>query len=208
MDEQAFRQEYPSTWQDALSGGGEFVFRARDLDAASRDTWGFGPARQGRKYVKAWDIGRHQDAAVGLVLDVSDDVHDVVHYRRLRGVSYPQIQREIGAMHKAYPGSTVIEDNAAGAAVRENLDLPQHQLVGFTTTASSKARIIEQLKIAVQNQHIKWDADTCPQLDSEMRGYQLPDDNVVQDSVIALAIALEHAPHAHRGGRVGPIIYF
>ena len=39
-----------------------------------------------------------------------------------------------------------------------------------------------------------------------MRGYQLPDDNVEQDSVIALAIALEHAPHAHRGGRILAVI--
>ena len=208
MDEQQFRQEYPTTWQDALFGGGEFVFKSRDLDHAPEDTYGFGPAREGRKYVKAWDIGRHQDAAVGLVLDVTEDIHDVVDYKRLRGVPYPQIQREIERMHLAYPGITVIEDNAAGQAVRENLDLPEHQVIGFNTTPSSKARIIQQLKIAVQSWCIKWDADACPQLDAEMRGYQLPDDNVVQDSVIALAIALEHAPHAHRGGRVGRIIYF
>jgi hypothetical protein len=207
MDEQQFREEYPTTWQDALSGGGEFVFRSTDLDHAPEDTHGFGPARPGRKYVNAWDIGRHQDAAVGLVLDVTEDVHDVVAYRRLRGVSYPEIQREIEALHRAYHGITVIEDNAAGEAVRENLDLPQHEVVGFRTTASSKARIIEQLQIAVQSGVIKWDAAECPQLDAEMRGYQRPDDDVVQDSVIALAIALEHAPQVHTG-RVLDIIYF
>jgi hypothetical protein len=121
MDEQQFRQEYPSTWEDALSGGGEFVFRWKDLDAASIDTWGFGPAREGRKYVKAWDIGRLRDAAVGIVLDVTEDVHDVVAYERLRGASYPQIQHQIETMHRTYPGITAIEDNAAGQAVRENL---------------------------------------------------------------------------------------
>ncbi len=31
---------------------------------------------------------------------------------------------------------------------------------------SSKARIIEQLKIVIQNWVIKWDADACPQLPS------------------------------------------
>jgi hypothetical protein len=69
-------------------------------------------------------------------------------------------------------------------------------------------RIIQQLNVALQNQVLKWDTSECPQLDAEMRGYQLPDDNIEQDSVIALAIALEHAPQAHRGGRVLPIIYF
>jgi hypothetical protein len=213
MDEQQFRQEYPSTWEDALFGGGQFVFSSKDLDAAREYCRGMFPSRAAyeahwrfkpgsRKYVKAWDIGRHQDAAVGIVLDVTDDVHDVVVYERLRGASYPQIQREIQIMHLAYPGITVIEDNAAGEAVRENLDLPEHQVIGFTTSPSSKARIIQQLKIAIQNWAIKWDAHACPQLDAEMRGYQLVDDNVEQDSVIALAIALEHAPQAHRGGRV------
>ena len=219
MDEQQFRQEYPSTWEDALFGGGEFVFRSKDLDAAGEYFRGMFPSRSAyeahwrfaagsRKYVKAWDIGRHQDAAVGLVLDVTEDVHDVVAYRRLRGVSYPQIQREIQIMHHAYPGMTVIEDNAAGEAVRENVDLRAEQLIGFRTSLSSKARIIQQLKIAVENWVIKWDAGTCPQLDAEMRGYQLVDDNLVQDSVITLAIALEHAPQAHHGGRIRPVIYF
>jgi Terminase RNaseH-like domain len=222
MDEQQFRQEYPTTWQDALSGGGDFVFRTSDIDACGTDFLGLQPASEERpawnsaqqralpkktKYVTAWDIGRHQDAAVGLVLDITEDVHDVVAYRRLRGVRYPEIQHEIEKLHRAYPGITVIEDNAAGEAVRENLDLPQHELLGFRTTASSKARIIEQLQIAVQNWVIKWDPAACPQLDAEMRGYQRPDDNVVQDSVIALAIALEHAPLAHKG-RVLDIMYF
>lgn len=219
MDEQQFRQEYPSTWEDALFGGGDFVFRWKDLDAAAEDARGMFPSRAAyeahwrfapgsRKYVKAWDIGRHRDAAVGIVLDVTEDVHDVVAYTRLRGASYPQIQHTIKQMHEAYPGITAIEDNAAGQAVRENLDLPEHQVIGFTTTASSKMRIIQQLNVALQNQVLKWDISECPQLDAEMRGYQLPDDNVEQDSVIALAIALEHAPQAHRGGRVLPIIYF
>ena len=207
MDEQQFRQKYPSTWEDALSGGGEFVFRARDLDAAGTDFYGLGPAKPGRKYVKAWDIGRYQDAAVGIVLDITEDVHDVVAYRRLRGVSYPEIQREIEAMHKAYPGITAIEKNAAGGAVLENLNLPEHELAGFTTTKSSKARIIQQLKLQMQGWLLKWDPEACSQLDAEMRGYQLPDDNVVQDSVMALAIALELAPQAHLG-RVLPVIYF
>jgi hypothetical protein len=206
MGEEEFRQEYPTSWEDALSGGGQFVFRSADLDHAPEDTHGFGPAHPSRKYVKAWDIGRHQDAAVGLVLDVTEDVHDVVAYRRLRGVRYPEIQREIEDLHHAYPGITVIEDNAAGEAVRENLNLPEHQVLGFRTTPSSKARIIEQLKIAVQSWVLKWDAAACPQLDAEMRGYQLPDDHVEQDSVIALAIALEHAPQAHQGGRILGII--
>ena len=203
MDEETFRWEYPMRWEDALSGAGGYVFKGVEIDAASVDAYGLQPFEKGRKYIKAWDIGRHQDAAVGIVLDVTEDVFDVVHYVRLVNNPYPSIQREIKVVHELYPGSlTVIEDNAAGEAVRENLDVPEHQVIGFKTTKPSKERIIAQLRLYLQQQMLKWRADECPELDAEMRGYQLPDDDVRQDSVMTLAIALDHADKAYRTGRV------
>jgi hypothetical protein len=220
MDDEQFRQEYPQTWEDALSGGGVYVFKSAECELAAEYARGIFPSRAtfearwpfergSRKYIKAWDIGRHQDAAVGIVLEVTTGVHQVVGYERLRGQSYATIQQHIERMHAAWPGLTVIEDNAMGAAVRENLDIPEEQLRGFQTTKPSKARIIAQLKLALQNQTLKWNPRDCPQLDAEMRGYQLPDDNVVQDSVIALAIAEEYAPEAHisSGGRILGVYY-
>jgi len=219
MDEQQFRQEYPSTWEDALSGGGDFVFRSKDVDYAAVYAHGCSPtaaaheprcgwAPRSRKYIKAWDIGRHQDAAVGIALDVTDGVVEVVAYQRLREQTYPTIQWHIEQMHAAWPGLTIIEDNAAGAAVRENLNIKQEQVRGFTMTATSKAKIIQQLNLQLQLHQLKWNPAQCPQLDAEMRGYQLPDDNVVQDSVMALAIALEHAPQAYLPRKRIPILYF
>jgi hypothetical protein len=110
-------------------------------------------------------------------------------------------------MHRAYPGLTVIEKNAMGAAVLENLNIAEHELEGFTTTAQSKARIIQNLAVQLQSWLIKWDPKACAQLDTEMRGYQDPDTHCVQDSVIALAIALEHAARAQTQGRILGIIY-
>lgn len=206
-DDTAFFHEYAMKWEDALYGGGEFTFRSRDCDAASVDCRGLSDPRPGRRYVTAWDIGRHKDAAVGIVLDVTEDVHDVVAYKRLRQNTYPMIQREIQATHVEYPGLTVIEDNAAGEAVRENLELAAHEVEGFKTTAPSKARIIAALNVSLQAQTMKWDAEACEQLDSEMRGYQIPDDGVVQDSVMALAIAEEFAAKAHlKIGKVGTVM--
>jgi hypothetical protein len=207
MDEQHFRQEYPLTWEDALSGGGEFAFKGRDINAAGIDFRGLGPAVKGRKYVKSWDIGRHQDAAVGVVLDITDEVQDVVHYVRLRENPYPFIQAEIEATHRAYPGPTVIEKNAAGEAVIENLNIPEYEVEGWTTSNTSKARIISKLDVALQNQLIKWDPNACSQLDAEVRGYQIPDDHVVQDSVMALAIGHEYSETAHLlTGRIRGVI--
>lgn len=203
-DDQTANQEYPMTWEDALSGGGDYVFKSLHVDFAGRDYRGLMDPLPGRKYSKGWDIGRHQDAAVGIVLDVTEDVHDVVGYVRLREQTYPQIQHAIEEMDRRYPGPLGVEKNSAGEAVLENLKIAEHRIAEakFTTSNSSKARIIQQVNLALQNQLLKWDPTECGQLDSEVRGYQTPDENVVQDSVIALAIAEEYAPSAHSGGKL------
>lgn len=206
MEEKEFRQEYAMTWQDALFGGGEFVFNSMLLDKAHTDAYGPQLPTPGRQYVKAWDVGRHADAAVGVVLDVTEDVVDVVHYVRLRGVPYPELQRRIEDIHRIYPGLTVLEKNAAGEAVMENLDLPQHEVEGFTTSPVSKARILKGLVIAFQKEVLKYSGDAWQQLDAELRGYQIPDNQIVQDSVMALAIGYDYVGKTHLRGRTGRIM--
>lgn len=207
MPELERKHEYPMVWEDALYGGVDLMFEGL-LDAAGRDAYGPQPPKPGHRYVKAWDIGRHKDAAVCVVLDVTGDVIDVVHYERLRQQTYPMIQARIMAVHKAYPGLTVIEKNAAGEAVAENLPLavstPGHQsdLELFTTSATSKARILQGLRQGFQEQTVKYDPRACHQLDAELRAYMLPDDNLVQDSVMALAIAYEYVGIEPPKGRI------
>ena len=153
-------------------------------------------AQPGRKYVVAWDIGSRHDHSVGIVLDVTEEVFDVACYVRLRG-DYPQIQRAIEDLHAAFARAsfTVIESNSMGAAVADNVHIPVHQLRRFMTSMASKEKIIEALRLRLELQEIKFQP-SLKQLASELRDYQLPDTNVVQDSVMALAIALEHARDA------------
>jgi len=206
MTEQAFRQEYPMTWEDALFAGGRFTFASADLDRAGD---GRGPTApvEGRMYVKAWDIGRHQDAAVCTVLDPSEEVAQVVEYIRLRGAPYPTIQARMQTVHSLYQGLTVIEKNAAGEAVAENLvGISEHELELFWTGAASKAKIIEDLLLALENETLRWSGGAWPQLDLEVRSYQIPDDAIVQDSVISLAIANRHREAADVSGRLGRVL--
>jgi hypothetical protein len=77
---------------------------------------------------------------------------------------------------------------------RLSTNVPPHQLRRFTTSRASKERIIEALR-RLQLQIIQF-SSTLTRLAAELRDYQLPDTNCVQDSVIALAIALEHAHEA------------
>jgi hypothetical protein len=193
----ALSTEYALTWEQAIAGTGGHVFTAEEIDAAMIDARPLvQSALPGRKYVIGWDIGSRQDYSVGIVLDVTESVSDVACYVRLKG-DYPQIQRAIQDLHKAFARSsfTVIEDNSTGAAVADNVDIPEHQLRRFTTSKASKERIIEALRLKLQLQLIKMQP-SLEQLESELRGYQLPDTNCTQDSVMALAITLDYAAEA------------
>lgn len=190
------RREYPLRWEDALFGGTDFVFAGEDLDFAQEDARGPQGRHDGYVYANGWDIGRHKDAAVGVTLELgSDEVVDVVHYERHRDTTYPVLQERVKYLDDLY-GATSVEANNAGEAVVENLDLPEGKVNLFTTSAKSKARIIAQLSLAFQNQKLRYDKNRWPQLDAELRSYQWDDKALVQDSVMALAIALDHLADA------------
>jgi hypothetical protein len=203
---EAFSTEYALSWEQAIAGPGGHVFTAEEVEAAMVDARPLvQSALPGRKYVIGWDIGSRHDHSVGIVLDVSEEVFDVACYLRLKG-DYPQIQKAIQDLHLAFARSsfTVIENNSIGAAVADNLDIPVHQLRRFTTSTASKERIIEALRLRLQLQLLKFQP-SLKQLASELCDYQLPDTNCVQDSVIALAIALAHAPEAQAFESAGRI---
>jgi hypothetical protein len=204
-----FKTEYALSWEDALAGSSGFLFRSEDIDHCGDDCLRPGPAKRGRRYITAWDIGV-RDATVGSVIDVTGEfeVLFMVCQRRFLGLSYPQIVREIERLHAEYPGLTVIENNGVGAAVIGHLDIPEHQLLPFTTSALSKARMIANLGLHLQQWTFKFDPRAFPQLDRELRAYQDPDEYCVQDCVMSVAMALDQAPKAHLGGRLLPVIYF
>jgi hypothetical protein len=205
----AFTTEYACTWEEALAGGGARVFTCAEIDAAMSDPRPLlSRAEPGRKYVIGVDIGSRHDHTVITVLDVTEERIDVAAYLRLQG-NYPQLQKAIIDMHQAFrPAFSAIEANSGGAAVCDNLALPEHELRRFTTSKTSKARIIENLRLHLQQQSLKFHP-ALTQLEAELRDYQLPDDNVIQDSVISLAIALEHAPEAraHQSGRINSRLF-
>lgn len=202
MTKQAFRQEYPMTYQDAMAGGGKYMFAAETVDLAGNGL-GSAEAIEGHRYVKAWDIGRHKDAAVGLVIDVDSTPLEVVEYVRLRNTPYPVLQNRIEDVHGRFRGKTRIEANGPGEAVAENLNISMSEVELFKTTGQSKPRIIENTQLTLERRGVRWSATEWPQLDEEVRGYQVPDDNIVQDSVMTLAMALDGVNAAL--GRAGKV---
>jgi len=198
-----FKLEYPMTWEDALQGSAERFFNPADVRACLEDCYGPAPARSRHRYVIGVDVGT-KDATVIIVDDITRDVHDVVHWVRLKDVTYTQIGYEIERVARAYPTAlVVIEDNAAGMAVREHLDIPVHRLEGFKTTSASKGKMLTNLALATEGWLIRWPPQ-FEQLTNEMLAYRLPDENITQDCVMALAIAEESAMKAHL--QVGSIL--
>ena len=156
------------------------------------------------RYVIGWDCGRKGDAAVGIILDVSRVPAQLVEYQRLVNKPFPYTQSIIEEQYRAYrPLSLLVGDDNTALAIVENLNVPaQH----FLTGAKNKQEIVADLKQALEWGHIK--AKDVSQLVRELRTYKWDDRDLVQDSVMALAIAWQgryygiaaKAPNIRLGG--------
>lgn len=204
-DEDWERRERPrySAQQWAQEFGCDFVesgltrFRAGDIEAAHDGATGFAEPQRAHRYLTAWDIGRHHDATVGITLDVSQEPYQVVRYERHTGLPYPRIQTLIGATHRWHKGRTVMDSTGAGDPVKENLDVPAG---GFVFTARSKEQALEALAMLLEQHRLKF--PYIRELEEELLGYEDDDNDLIQDSVMALAIAaytLRHKPWKRPG---------
>ena len=186
--------QWASEYECDFVASGQAVFKDEDI-AACADGWGgLQPPRPGRHYVTAWDIGRRQDATVGVTLDVTDEPWQLVAFERLLGVPYPVIQGHIERRHAAYRGEHWVESNGVGDPVIENLNCHAEP---FTTTRKSKAQIVTALALAHEQHRLK---HAVKQLQIECQVYQWDDADLVQDSVMAASIACwradQYAPAA------------
>lgn len=169
---------------------GQAVFRPRDVERCSEGWLGLQPPRRRRDYVTGWDIGRRHDATVGITLDITSDVHQVVAFDRFVGVPFPVIQHRIAERDRLYPGVSFVEQNSIGDPVIENTDVHTEP---FVTSAKSKANAIMALQLAHENGTFK---HSIEQLRAECLTYRWDDHDITQDSVMAAAIAEYMAPAA------------
>lgn len=187
-----FDQEYLAEFVDS----GATVFDSADIDAMARGWTGYQDARAGGRYVTAWDIGRRGDAAVGITIDTAKLPYSVVAYDRLVRVPYPEQQRMIEERVATFGGKVLVESNGVGDPVIENL---RCRVTPFVTTARSKVQAIQALQLLLERGALRCGVE---QVIGEMRVYEWDDRALVQDSVMALAIAATAMPTPGRGGRV------
>ena len=188
--EAVFRQEYLAEWIDS----GDAVFKTADIEAMATGWAGLQEPKAGRKILTAWDIGRRKDATVGLTIDYTATPWQLAAFERLQGEPYPRIQDAIDARAKAWGGRTIVESNGPGDPVIENL---RSHVEPFVTTARSKADAITALQLVLERHALK---ALVPQLTRELKAYRWDDRALVQDCVMALAIAAFHLPRPTRSG--------
>lgn len=228
MTANSFKTEYAMSVQDALAGAGTYIFASEKIDVANRyhyfgtdDAAKWTPQQvyagifrefRTHRFVIFWDVagkGERADASVGTVLDITRPTRHVVEQWSFRGLDYPQLIRYIDNLHERYAPNvtTAVEVTGVGAGVVGHLNIPARQLVEFQTTPKSKNGMISGLEVTLQNEEIKWSRHDCPELDREMRGYQLPDTYIRQDHVMSLAGALYVGDNLPPQGRVIGVIH-
>jgi len=111
--------------------------------------------------------------------------YQVVAYERLVRAKYALIETSIDARAELYGGETWVESNSIGDPVLEAVTCGAK---GFATTSGSKEPALKNLQRLVENGELKCGV---PQVLSELKSYQWEDERLVQDSVMALAIALD-----------------
>lgn len=157
MPERIFRQEYEAEFLDE-SGG---VFS--DLDARLftgdydlNNTPGDAP------YAHGWDLARHEDYLVGIVLDTHGRV---VHFERSQNDAWPQIQRRIEAAATEYDGVVAIDASRDNKLVADLHDagVPVEP-VKFSP--KRKRNLIEDLIARIENGELT--APDLPQLRHEL----------------------------------------
>lgn len=173
---------------------GDAVFKMADILALESGWLGFAQQLRGHKYLNCWDIGRRQDATVGVTIDWTTQPWQLVAFERHVGLPYPGIQEAIEARHRAYGGRTIVESNGVGDPVIENLNV---SVDAWFSTAKAKHQAITALQIVLERAAMK---ANVLQIINELKKYRWADENLVQDCVIALAIAAFHLPRPARTG--------
>jgi len=198
LTDEQFAQEYGVDF----ARSGSAVFEPEEVSGLWRMglIWpgnGALPVVPGHRYVSAWDIARKQDATVGFTLDVSTSPFQVVAYERHQRMSYPDQARIIEGRYKAYPGETWVESNGVGDPLIQFLTVTVHE---FQTTALTKRNAIDALKLLMQRHELI--SPQIGQWSRELLTYQRDDRALVQDTIMAAAIAAAAAGRPPEPSRI------
>lgn len=201
MTREAWQREVEGVWASSEQA----VFSWDDIQRAylSAD-WEIPEEWQdGRRYIAGWDLAKEQDWTVGIVLDATEMPLRLVAFERFRQRHWQDVAEIIKHMHYRYQcAATVVDATGLGAVV---LDMLGEVAQGFVFTRESKVNALYNLQVLLQHGRLRF--PFIRELVDELNGYEWEDKALVQDCVMALALACWAAyPLAGRGVRPGDIL--
>lgn len=163
MTQEAFAQEMLAEFID----GAGAVFRNIKENIAGELT----EPIEGRRYVLASDIAKHQDFTVILVGD--SESKQVVYHERFNQIDWGlQKSRIINVYNKYKCSNGIIDATGVGDAVFDDLQNQGLNLEGFKFTATTKQELVSNLSVAMDNQEIHYPAIEVLIDELEMYAYE------------------------------------
>ena len=155
-----FRQEYEAEFLEDSAG----VFR--NIRACA--TGSFVDPISGHEYVAGWDIAKHQDFSVLIVIDTT--TQSVVAFDRFNQVDYTvQIER-IAHIVRSYNAFLLVDSTGVGDPILDQLRLTDISVDGYLFTNKSKQQLVQALQVSIEREEITY--PDIPELLHELELYQ------------------------------------
>ena len=142
VPERVFEQEYLAEFKE--ESGGVFTDLGDRLFTAD---YPLGEAVGDAPYAHGWDLARHQDYLVGIVVDASGRI---VHFERSQNDAWPQIQQKIEAAADEYPGIVAIDASRDNKIVADLADAGV-SIEPVKFSPQKKRELIENLITRIEN---------------------------------------------------------
>ena len=184
-----FRQEYEAEFLEDSAG----VFRGI-MDCVDGE---FEEPRDGRRYVCGWDIAKHQDFSVFVVMDI--ERKHVVAFDRFNQIDYSLQLERLKNIAGKYNAKVIMDSTGVGDPVLEQVKQAGLRVEGYTLTNTTKQQLVEKLAVSIENKDI-----TFPKIQTLINELQLYQYEITRagnirynapqgyhdDTVIALGLAL------------------
>lgn len=197
----AFKQEFECNF-DALA---DAVFNMRQLDKvfvrnylkegvdneAPDMSFYTSDKIEGHYYSSGVDFGRKRDATVIITYDISENPARMVEYKRIEpGCSWEEILLTTRKTYDKFESDMLCDATGVGDVIYESIsDIADPYIISDNQFSKNKYNLIENVRRAMDNKAIKM--PKIPQLYKEHEQYLWNDKLIVQDSVIANALAVK-----------------
>jgi len=187
LPDNVFRQEYMAEFLENVGS----VFR--NVRVCIRGA--FEEAKENKHYVMGADLAKHQDFTVCVVLD---DSGHLVAFDRFSELDWVFQRKRLVNLAQRYNARLLIDSTGVGDPIYDELRREQIRVDGYKFTSASKADLIENLSMRIENQTVSY--PEIPELINELElfTYTMGQSGTIRysapegyhdDCVISLALA-------------------